>query len=329
MEQSTRIQRIELPTGLPIGTVNAYVVQGNHSQVLVDSGIHTADCRQLLEEELLKLAVHPNELDALVLTHGHVDHTGSTQWLRGHGVKVYAHPAVANWLDPDGAWAAYRHAFDKQFFRLMGMSGEDIEHSLQMLNFLAQLTDRSVVDVPLLPDQAFDLLPGFSVLYVPGHAQAAVALWNQETGAFIGGDQVLPRISSNAVIEPQPGASDGSKAERTKSLLQYRENLKFLRTLPIRTVYPGHGDPFEDPSTLIEQRLLDQEQRQSDLHTLLARLGPSSAYALALAYFPDRRDQPPLILSEVVGYLDWMERGGTVASHVDSDGVLRWQVTGD
>lgn len=329
VQKKTEVHRLELPTRLPIGTVNAYLVRAGSAQVLVDSGIHTAECRDLLADQLTRLGVHPNDLDALVLTHGHVDHTGSTQWLRDHGVKVYAHPGVANWLDPDGEWARYREAFDKQFFRLMGMSGEDILYAERMLNFLAQLTDRSVVDVPLLPGEAFAPLPGFSVLYVPGHAQAAVALWNEQTGEFIGGDQVLPRISSNAVIEPQAGAKDGSQAVRTRSLIQYRENLQFLQSLSIDTVYPGHGDPFQGVHSLIASRLTEQERRRDELRELLGQLGKSSAYALAVAYFPERTDQAPLILSEVVGYLDWMESIGVVVSQLEGDGVLRWQVAGE
>ncbi|WDL97069.1 MBL fold metallo-hydrolase [Alicyclobacillus sp. ALC3] len=329
VQKKTEIHRLELPTRLPIGTVNAYLVRAGGAQVLVDSGIHTEECRNLLAEQLTRLGVHPHDIDALVLTHGHVDHTGSTQWFRNYGVKVYAHPGVANWLDPDGDWARYRRAFDKQFFRQMGMSVEDIVYAERMLNFLAQLTDRSVVDVPLLPGQAFEQLPGFSVLYVPGHAQAAVALWNEQTGEFIGGDQVLPRISSNAVIEPQAGAPVGSEAVRTRSLIQYRENLQFLQSLPIETVYPGHGDPFQGANSLIASRLIEQERRRNELKDLLKSLGKSSAYALAVAYFPERTDQAPLILSEVVGYLDWMESLGAAVSHPDGDGVLRWQVAGE
>lgn len=329
VREKTEIHRLELPTRLPVGTVNAYLVRAGSRQVLVDSGIHTEECHQLLEEQLAGLGVQPSELDALVLTHGHVDHTGSAERLRRQGVKVYAHPGVANWLDPNGEWAHYRQAFDQHFFRLMGMSPEDILYAQRMINFLAQLTDRSVVDVPLFPGEPFDLLPGFSVLYVPGHAQAAVALWNDESGEFLGGDQLLPRISSNAVIEPQPGAPDGSQAKRTPSLVQYRENLQFLQSLPIETVYPGHGEPFQDARSLVARRLMEQEQRRDDLKGLLGRLGKSSAYALAVTYFPDRTDQPPLILSEVVGYLDWMESIGAVVSHLDNDGVLRWEVAGE
>lgn len=319
------VHRIELPTHLPVGTVNAFVVAADGVRVLIDCGIHTDECRHLLVQGLEDLGITPNELDGLVLTHGHIDHTGSTAWFRAHGVPVFAHPGVGKWLDPDGPWSAYRRDFERAFYHRMGMTGSDLTRSAQITTFLHQLTDRSVVDVPLLEGMKFPLLPAFEVLYVPGHAQAAVALWHEGSGELIVGDQVLPRISSNAVVEPTPGAPSGDLAERTKSLLQYRENLQELRMLPIQTVYPGHGDPFTGASELLDARLLEQLERREQVLELLQQLDEPCAYEVATAFFPHRTDQPPLILSELIGFLDWLAVDGLVRSTLDADGVLRWR----
>jgi glyoxylase-like metal-dependent hydrolase (beta-lactamase superfamily II) len=163
---------------------------------------------------------------------------------------------------------------------------------------------------------------------VPGHAQAAIALLNEETGDFIAGDQLLPNISSNPLIEPQLNAKTGKEAVRTDSLIQYRDNLKTLTQLPIRKVFPGHGEPFTEVNELIEERLNEQSRRRDRLFDLLGDMDGCSAYDLASAYFPNHHDQGQLILSETLGFLDWMEDEGIIVSKRDENGVYRWRISG-
>lgn len=76
---------------------NCYLaVEGGHVTV-VDPGMHTADAiNGYLEENDL-------ELDQVILTHGHIDHTRDAGTLAArHGVPVFIHEADAFMLD-DGA----------------------------------------------------------------------------------------------------------------------------------------------------------------------------------------------------------------------------------
>lgn len=318
------IRRIELPTPLPMGSVNAYLLSAGDVHVLIDCGIRTDESRKILLDALADVDLTPSDLAGLVLTHGHVDHVGMTSLFRDAGVPVFSHPDVGGWLQPGGTWEQYRLEFFEALALSMGMP-EDARTLAKRQNFLlAQWTDRSVVDVPLVEGSRFPLLPALTVLYVPGHAQAAVALWNPETGDLFGGDQLLPTISSNAVVEPKPGATRGRSAERTKSLLQYRGNLKALAALPIVTVYPGHGAPFSDAHAVIAQRLAEQGERRRQMLDLLNSQPGASAYDIAVAYFPRHLGQPPLILSETLGYLDWLEADGLARSQTDAAGVVRW-----
>jgi len=70
----------------------AALVDAGGKRVLFDTGQGDA-----LENNLAALGVEPESIDALVLSHGHYDHTGGVPWLVGRlrpDVKVYAHPAV-------------------------------------------------------------------------------------------------------------------------------------------------------------------------------------------------------------------------------------------
>jgi glyoxylase-like metal-dependent hydrolase (beta-lactamase superfamily II) len=321
------IHRIELPTPFAVGCVNAYLIVSGQQKVLVDCGPRYAKAREALLDGLKNCGVAPNELTGLVLTHGHVDHVGLASEFQSMGVSVYSHPDVSTWLEPGGKWDVYRYDFYSRLYQEMGMSEEDRARALKEFLTYRSWNDRSVVDLPLSDGDALPPLPMFRVIHVPGHAQAAIALWNEQTGELLSGDQLIYHISSNALIEPRLDAPSGHLAERTMSLVDYRNNLTQLAQLPIQKVYPGHGDVFDGAHALIQKRLEDQIRRRDKFLSLLSHLEPCSAFDLALSFFPAAyRSQASLILSETLGFLDWAAADGFVTSERHSDGIVRWTI---
>ncbi len=323
--QSIQIHRIELPTHFPVGPVNVYVLVSEKQRILVDCGPKHKHAKEALLAGLERLGLSTNDITGVVLTHGHVDHVGLTSLFQSRGIPVYAHGDVASWLDPHSKGEQYRQEFFKEFYPRMGVPAPDMDRALQEFLFYQQCNDQSVVDIDLIPGEQFAPLPMFEILHVPGHAQAAIALWSKETGQLVIGDQLLAHISSNPVVEPVSGAKNGGEAVRTKSLLQYRENLNSLLRLPIQIIYPGHGDIFTNAHELIIQRLNEQVKRRDEFQTLLKKMEPISPYRLALSYFPSHRDQTSLILSETIGYLDWLQDDGLAVERETDDGLLVWE----
>jgi glyoxylase-like metal-dependent hydrolase (beta-lactamase superfamily II) len=324
---AAEVTRIELPTPFAVGTVNAYLLRAGDVRVLVDCGPKYGPARERLLAALADQGIRPHDLTALVLTHGHVDHVGLAAMFQAWGVPVYAHPGVQTWLEPGGKWDEYRLEFFDALYREMGVPGEWMEKAKKQLLLLNQWTDRSVVDVVLEPGCRLPWFPEYEVLHVPGHAQAAIALWNADTGEFLSGDQLLPTISSNAFIEPEMGHERGRCAQRTRSLIQYRNNLEELQNLPLGTVYPGHGEPFGEAHRLIAARLEAQVERRDQFYQLVRSHPGSTAYDLAIRYFPRHRDQLSLILSETIGYLDWLAEEGWIVPSRRTDGVIAWEAS--
>ncbi len=324
--QAIQIHKIELPTHFPVGPVNVYVLMNDKDRILVDCGPKLDVTKKALISGLEELKLSVDDITAVVLTHGHVDHVGLSSLFQSHHVPVYAHRDVASWLDPNSDGENYRQAFFEQFYPKMGVPKCDMERALKEFLFYRKCNDRSVVDFELVPGERFAPMPMFEILHVPGHAQAAIALWCKETGQLVVGDQLLPHISSNAVIEPVPGARSGAEATRTKSLIQYRNNLKSLADLPIQTVYPGHGQIFTEAHELILFRLKEQDERKNEFFTRLQETGPVSPYELALSYFPTHQDETSLILSETLGYLDWLVAEGLAMQTEGADGIYRFEV---
>lgn len=102
------------------------------------------------------------------------------------------------------------------------------------------------------PDRTFaegDTVAGLSVLETPGHASDHVA--------FIGDGFALSGDLATATGSVFVGSDDGSMAS-------YLDSLRRLRGMDLRTLYPGHGEPIEEPQErlgeLIEHRL-ERERR--------------------------------------------------------------------
>jgi glyoxylase-like metal-dependent hydrolase (beta-lactamase superfamily II) len=322
------IHRIELPTPFPVGPVNAYLLVTDSQRVLVDCGPKWPLAQEALLNGLRQHGVTPQELTGVLLTHGHIDHVGLTSIFQTHGVPVFAHPDVNTWLEPRGPWDTYRSAFFTRLYTTMGVPEDFVSETVQTLFLLNQWNDRSVVDVELTDGMEFPLIPQFQIVEVPGHAQAAIALWDPDHRLLVCGDQVLPTISSNALIEPVLTAPSGETAARTKSLLDYRANLKRLNAFNIQTIYPGHGEPFHNASALITRRLEEQVERREAFLDLLRTEQSATAYQLAVKYFPRHRSQLSLIMSETIGYLDWLHAQGAVTVQADAQGVVTWRIVG-
>lgn len=323
-QTSVEITRFELPTPFAVGTVNAYLLRNGSTAVLLDCGLNYDPAREKLLASLAEQGLEPQDITALVLTHGHVDHVGLTSLFRSAGVPVYAHSGVSTWLEPGGEWDHYRGEFFQSLYQTMGVPQEWIDEAIQEFFLLQKWNDRSVVDEAIEPGDHLSWFPNFEVVHVPGHAQAAIALWSEATGDIFTGDQLLPKISSNAIIEPDMTSPSGKLAVRTRSLLQYRTSLLDLARLPIRRVLPGHGAPFTGVKELIEKRIEAQSQRKKQFLQLVKQKPGSTAYELAIEYFPNHRHQLSLIMSETIGFLDWLVEDGVVVSMPSKTGVLSW-----
>ncbi|HVA21434.1 MAG TPA: MBL fold metallo-hydrolase [Candidatus Micrarchaeia archaeon] len=95
------------------------------------------------------------------------------------------------------------------------------------------------------------------VLHTPGHAPDHICLFAEDDGACFTGDHVLG--GATTVIDPPAG-----------DLPAYLLALRRLRSLPLRVLLPGHGDPLTDPTAAIDGILRHRAERERAVLAALA-----------------------------------------------------------
>jgi glyoxylase-like metal-dependent hydrolase (beta-lactamase superfamily II) len=112
--------------------------------------------------------------------------------------------------------------------------------------------------------------------------------------------------------------------ERRRSLIEYLASLDRLSELSLSTVYPGHGEPIQDPHGVIEEMRAHHRERTARLAGLLDDEG-KTGWHLAKGLFPSLEGFDNfLAVSEVVAHLDLLIEQRT-AVQVDRDGVTYYR----
>lgn len=319
-EVAPGVHRIPVPTPFAVGDVNCYLLSGE-PLTLVDTGPNSGTSLDRLERALAELGHRIEELELIVLTHQHMDHEGLLEILaRRSGAEVAAFAALAPWLADYRTATKCDDAFAQQIMRRHGIP-DDINTLLGVLS-AGLHTYGSEGHITVALDDGDTLTMGgrdFSVHHRPGHSPSDLAFFAADAGLLIGGDHLLARISSNALVSrPLDGGGDGP---RPTPLLDYSRSLRATLAMPITMVLTGHGEEITDHATLIETRLTDHDRRARRIRSLIAEQ-PLSAHAVAQQMWGEIAiKQAYLTLSEVLGHIDLLLTAGS-AEEIESAGGL-------
>lgn len=305
----SQIVPIEIATPFPEGSVNAYLLLGD-PVTLVDTGIWQPESPAQVREALSQLGLDLRDIRQIVVTHMHMDHAGGVPALQNDlDVPVFVHEHAQYTLTGGAAEFERIERHFRSFFRMCGAEGQ--------VTRTAKFRELNWKNVHYLQDGDALRAGGrtFDVVYVPGHSQTDICLWDAESGDALVGDHLLKDISANAFLEPP------SPHERTrpKALLQYRSSMTRTQQLPFQTIYPGHGQPYVGHTELIAQRFSEHEDRCKEILEHLCK-GKSTVYELSTAMFPWLKGNAVFLgLSEVLGHLDLLEDQSRVVMEMEHD----------
>ena len=177
------------------GTVTGskYLIADGSKRLLVDCGLFQG-YKQLRLRNWSPLPLNPEEIDAVILTHAHIDHSGYLPLLvkKGFSGKIYCSKGTrdlssillpdSGYLEEEEARYANEHRYSKHDPALPLYTREDAEQSLSQF-------------FPLDFNQEIDLGSGFRFVLLPaGHilGSSLVLLKNTDTSVLFSGDLGRP-----------------------------------------------------------------------------------------------------------------------------------------
>jgi len=296
--------RLDLPTRLPIGTVNAYLFTDEPLTIL-DTGPKCPEAYDELRRELKELGITTADIEQIVLTHGHVDHHGLAETIRREsGAKV---------LVPEGdrpMVEAYKETFAErtQMYRTEALRGgappETVELVLEFFEYLVTLGEPAKVSASIRDGDAISA--GRTVLkavHTPGHSSGSTCYLSAE-GELFAGDTLLKDMTPNAAF--------GGADRESVGLADYIGSLHRVRALQPERVHPGHRAALEDVHAYVRFSLDQYRTRQAAVLRLLEE-GPATPFELVERLFGALPMEEVLLgLTEVLGHLEILEREGVV-----------------
>ena len=212
---------------------NWYLVEGEGGLTAVDAGL--PGLGRTLEEDLRSIGRSLDDITAVVLTHGDLDHIGLVSRLASGGARVLAHADEVERLRKPGPKSgdASAREFLKNLWRpqLLRMIAKTVPYTgrPKPVTTDATFTDGDVLDVPGRP----------RVIATVGHTPGHCALLFEERGALFVGDALtahsLLRRGPDVSLMPRFMNEDNAQALRA---------LDALEPLSADVMLFGHGDPW-------------------------------------------------------------------------------------
>ncbi len=213
------IKTIELPIKfglIKLGTVNTYLVKNGSDYVLIDTG--PSNKRSDVEKELEDAGCTPENLKLIILTHGDFDHTGNADYLR----EKFDTKIAMNYGDLE----MVRHG--NMFWN---RKGHFLIKMMAPVLFGFGKSERFRPDLHMgeghrLSEYGFDA----EIIYLPGHSKGSIGILTDDGNLFCG-----DLLTNNKKPDLNSIIDDKSEA---------KESIEKLKSLKLKTVYPGHGEQF-------------------------------------------------------------------------------------
>lgn len=272
------LHALQVPIPYPMRYVTV-LIDVARPVTLIDSALDTPEAREAIEEALLQLGLHWERVERVIITHHHPDHYGLA------GLIEERSGAVVQMLDVDIARGErYWHLWEQW---LPGHRKHMQDHGLPeaFLEELETESRRSRARVrpasrlmPLREGDTVELAgERWEVLWLPGHADGHLGLWQAQRRLLIGGDAILPRISPNVGLYAY---------SRPDPLGDYLSTLRRLEELaPDRTIV-GHYGPFLDDTASRARELIAHHHERLELCRRELAASPHDAYGMSQVMFP-------------------------------------------
>lgn len=308
-----------------LGDNAVYLLELAGSRVLIDTGPDFRGAAATLQS-----ALGGRLPEAVIATHGHLDHAGLGAWWQERGVPVVL-------FEADHSLATGQAPGDAEFDGLIRYARESgapppvVAEAVEAVErrrawtraaraadgYLPSRDRRWPTGLryrpftPVSPAQV-QLPDELQLLPCPGHTPGNAVAWVPAEGWLFSGDQLLPGLTPTPALQAAPPGTGPDW--RYRSFPAFLRSLARVRALHPSRCFPGHGEPFDDVDAVIGRDLDQAEQRLERTREALERIGPAPVYRIAEELYPRaaaRRFWQ--LVATVQGLLDELERRGLAA----------------
>ena len=248
--------KVPIPNS-PLQATNIYLLQGDKSFTLIDTGWDSKTAFNSLNRQLAEVGVGFRDISQIIVTHAHLDHYGLTEKIKQvSDAKILMHQA-------EGVVLRSRYAVDKKFldevviwFRLNGVP----ERMLAAVHGpIRGFGDNAPAQPDVLLNGEETIASGdfnLKVIWTPGHSPGHICLYEPVRKILFSGDHVLPSITPNVSLPPN--AISNPLGDYLKSLLT-------VQKLAVELVLPGHEDVFRNLSNRVDEIIHHHEKRSAEI----------------------------------------------------------------
>src|SRR3712207_4967738 len=250
---------VQIPVPLPhIRSVNTWLLCGE-PLTLVDTGPRDDEALAALEAGLRRAGVALEDLELVLVTHHHLDHSGLAATIAERsGARIGALDRAADY----GARYEDRTAADRRFtlalMRHHGTPDDVIAGTDDFWRYISDASAPYATDLRLADGE--HVRAGGRDLRVvarPGHSTTDTLFVDDAAGLAFVGDHPLADVSSNTEVYPA-AEPDGT---RPRARVEYLASLRRTADMPLTRLLTGHGAEVTDHADLVQRRLGEHRRR--------------------------------------------------------------------